>query len=134
MCSPTKCRGQSLRAAHTAPAIEPPCCSDLGSDVRGGLGMGGAQHATNTAPMLGKGGVDEVKELGRCEGTRCLHTCLGQVMRSDDAHCKRRAQRYCHGWSENYQALPKRHSVGQPHHEPPPGYQSDAQSVEDQEM
>jgi len=33
------------------------------------LGMGGAQHATNTAPMIGEGGVDEVKELGRCAGT-----------------------------------------------------------------
>src|SRR5438094_7861944 len=79
MCSPTKCRGQSLRAAQPAPAIEPPCCSDSGSDVRGVLGMGGAQHATNTAPMIGEGGVDEVKELGRCAGTRCLHTCLVQV-------------------------------------------------------
>src|SRR6266699_2649693 len=70
MCSPTKCRGQSLRAAHTAPAIEPPCCSDSGSDVRGVLGMGGAQHATNKAPMIGEGGVDEVEELGRCAGRR----------------------------------------------------------------
>src|SRR5437016_3531266 len=120
MCSHTKCRGKSILAAHTATAIEHPCCSDIGSDVRGVLVMGGEQHATNKAPMLGSGCVDEGKELGRCEGTRFLHPCRVQWMRSDDANWKRRAQSYCQGWSENDKALPKRHSVCHPHHEPPP--------------
>src|SRR5438309_10283212 len=64
MCSHTKCRGKSILAAHTATAIEHPCCSDIGSDVRGVLVMGGEQQATNKAPMLGSGCVDEGKELG----------------------------------------------------------------------
>src|SRR6266567_5910469 len=85
MCSPTKCSGSSLLAAHTATAIEHPCCSDSGSDLRVVL--------ETKPPIIGSGCVDEVKELGRCEGTRLLHTCLVKLMRSDYADCKRHTQK-----------------------------------------